>query len=111
MAMFMGGAGYKASTVTVSQEVMKWLILNSDGNVVIQTHNFPNVADPMGATNEGRLYCTKCKAFKILHIEDINNTNILAELEWAKGHTHNSFIVQDTSAQIPNGERKLKVVF
>jgi hypothetical protein len=103
---------YQASTVTVSQDVMKWLILNSDGNVVIQTKNYPHVADPKGATSEARLYCTKCKVFTTLQIDAIKHTDtILAELEWVKEHAHKNFIVLDVEAKVPNGERKLKVVF
>jgi len=113
MAMFIGGAGYKASTILVSQEVMKWLVLNSYGNVVIQTYNRPHFADPAGgATEEARLYCMKCNAFTSLELSVISNdTKLLDELQWAKGHTHNlGLSAQAEEAPIPSGERKLKVV-
>jgi hypothetical protein len=113
VTIFTGGTGYKASTILASQEVMKLLILNSDGNVVVQTYNHPHISDSAGATDVGRLYCQKCKAAKLLNIEVFLNENkFLAELEWAKDHKHpNCFTVHDVEAQVPNGERKLKVVF
>ena len=112
MDIFTGGTGYKASTILVSQAVMIWLTKISDGNVVIQTYNRSHFADAMGATDTARLYCTNCKAQKVIEIKDINNDpKMLDELEWAKEHKHSRFVVHDVEAQVPNGERKLKVVF
>jgi hypothetical protein len=64
MSLTMMRQGYKASTILASQNVMKFLILNADGNVTIQTKNYPHPNDPDGVTEEVRLYCDKCQASK-----------------------------------------------
>ena len=110
MAIFTSMAGHKASTLTASQEVMKWLILNSDGNVVIQTFNQPHVMDPTGITSAARLYCEKCKAFKSFSFEAFRDENyLMREIQWAKDHKH-GVVNREADTPTTNGERKLKVV-
>jgi hypothetical protein len=107
--------GYKASTVLASQTVMKFLILNSDGHVTIQTKNYPHLNDPAGVTEEVRLYCNKCQASKQFEFATMfSETKLLEELEWAKQHKHADgqmiVILQDDPPEKLDGERKLKVV-
>lgn len=113
MAIFQSRAGYKASTILASQEVMKYLILNANGNVNIQTKNYPHPADPDGVTEECRLYCQTCKASKVFEFTVLlDESRLIQELDWAKGHKHDNgkFIVQAEAVETPTGERKLKVV-
>ena len=108
--IFSSGSGYKASTLTASQEVMKWLILNSDGNVAIQTFNRPHVADPEGVACEARLYCTKCKESRPFSIDCFRDeSSIIDKLGWAKQHKH-GIVSQEADTPTTPGERKLKVV-
>lgn len=110
--LFNYGVGYKASTIMASQEVMRWAIMSSNGNVVIQTQNRPHVSDPMGVTNAARLYCEKCKQFKVISIDSFLDENrLMAELDWAKEHKHEAkLLAQQDEAPATPGERKLKVV-
>lgn len=106
---------YKASTILASQNVMRVLILNSNGNVAIQTKNRASSFDPVGVTEEGRLYCSHCHAAKEFSLDVmINETRLLEELEWATHHKHaegQTFTVeQGNSPTTTSGERKLKVI-
>jgi hypothetical protein len=114
-SVFASRTGYKASTVLASQAVMKYLIINSDGNVAIQTKNYPHPGDPDGVTEEVRLYCEKCKASKVMEFSVMfDEARLIAELGWVKNHKHADgkaiVVVQDDSPGLPDGERKLKVV-
>ena len=115
MALTMARTGYKASTVLASHNVMKFLILNGDGNVSIQTKNYPHPADPDGVTEEVRLYCAKCQASKQFAFTTMfDKSALLQELEWAKGHKHTdgkTLIIEQESAPVePSGDRKLKAI-
>jgi len=114
MAIFHTRSGYKASTVLASHEVMKWLILNANGNVSIQTKNYPHPSDPDGVTEEVRFYCQACKASKVFEFAVMfDESRLLQKLEWAKAHKHDggSLIVQEpVPAETTAGDRKLKVV-
>jgi hypothetical protein len=114
MAAFGVRQGYKASTVLASVQVMKAMIQWSDGNVTIQTKNYPHPADPDGVTEEVRLYCEKCLASKHFEFSKmLNEPLLLEELDWAKGHKHSDgktiHIEQDTPVNLETN-RKLKVV-
>lgn len=111
--------GYKASTVLASHNVMRVLIMNANGNVSIQTKNYPHPADPDGVTEEVRLYCAKCMASKQFAFTAMfDESSLIGELDWAKTHKHADgqalVIVQYAPTNnIPastSGERKLKVV-
>lgn len=107
--------GYKASTILASQTVMKFLILNADGNVTIQTKNYPHPNDPDGVTEEVRLYCEKCQASKQFEFAVMfSETRLLEELQWATKHRHEdgktTIILQDEAPTKLESERKLKVV-
>jgi len=112
LSIFHSGTGYKASTLMASQKVMKWLILNSDGNVAIQTFNRPHVVDPSGVAEEARLYCDKCKQFKVFDVSSFLDENVLlGELDWAKAHKHGVLTINhEVREPAVDGERKLKVV-
>jgi hypothetical protein len=115
MALTMARTGYKASTVLASHNVMKFLILNGDGNVSIQTKNYPHPADPDGVTEEVRLYCAKCQASKHFAFTAMfDESALLQELEWAKNHKHEDgktlIIAQDEVPVAPEGDRKLKAI-
>ena len=115
MALTMARTGYKASTVLASHNVMKFLILNGDGNVSIQTKNYPHPADPDGVTEEVRLYCAKCQASKqFAFVAMFDESALLQELEWAKNHKHEDgktlIIAQDEVPVAPEGDRKLKAI-
>ena len=115
MALTMARTGYKASTVLASHHVMKFLILNGDGNVSIQTKNYPHPADPDGVTEEVRLYCEKCQASKHFAFTAMfDESALLQELEWAKNHKHEDgktlIIAQDEVPVAPEGDRKLKAI-
>ena len=108
-------AGYKASTVLASHNVRKFLILNGDGNVSIQTKNYPHPMDPDGVTEEVRLFCTKCQACKVFEFSCMfDESRLLGELGWAKNHKHEDgktlVIVQDAVPAEPSGDRKLKAI-
>ena len=107
--------GYKASTILASHNVMKFLILNGDGNVSIQTKNYPHSMDPDGVTKEARLYCAKCQASKVFEFSCMfDESRLLGELDWAKNHKHadgKTFVIaQDTVPVEPSGDRKLKAI-
>jgi hypothetical protein len=115
MAIISTRAGYKASTILASQTVMKYLMLNGNGNVSIQTKNYPHPMDPDGVTEEVRLYCEKCLAVKIFGFDVMfNETKLLDELEWAKNHKHTDnqpiHVVQQDAPPVGTGDRKLKVI-
>ena len=116
MALFTTKQGYKASTILASQNVMRVLILNSDGNVTIQTKNYPHPMDPDGVADEVRLYCSKCQASKQFEFSTLfSETKLIEELAWAMRHKHTDgqtvVILQDeTSVPVIEAGRKLKVV-
>src|ERR1700676_4408932 len=94
MALMSTRAGYKASTILASQTVMKYLMLNGNGNVSIQTKNYPHPMDEVGVTDTVRLYCEKCQASKMFEFDSMfNETRLIEELEWAKAHKHSDGIV------------------
>ena len=108
-------ASYKASTVLASQNVMKFLILNGDGNVSIQTKNYPHPMDPDGVTEEVRLYCAKCQASKRFEFNAMfDEGKLIGELDWATNHKHadgKTFVIaQETVPVEPSGDRKLKAI-
>lgn len=107
--------GYKASTVLASQAVMRSLILKSDGNVTIQTKNYPHPADPDGVTEEVRLYCEKCQGSKHFAFTAMfDESRLMQELDWANNHKHSDgktlIVLQDNIPASTSGERKLKIV-
>jgi hypothetical protein len=115
MALTNVRAGYKASTILASQTVMKYLMLNGNGNVSIQTKNYPHPMDPDGVTDTVRLYCEKCQASKMFEFDCMfNETRLLEELEWAKAHKHDDgpvhVVLQDDAPTVGSGDRKLKVI-
>jgi hypothetical protein len=116
MALSMTRSGYKASTVLASVNVMRVLILNADGNVTIQTKNYPSPSDPDGVTEEVRLYCTKCQASKHFGFAAMfDESQLIQELEWAKLHKHldgKAIVIAQDEVETPKleSERKLKVV-
>jgi hypothetical protein len=115
MALMSTRAGYKASTILASQTVMRALIMYADGNVTIQTKNYPHPMDPDGVTDTVRLYCEKCQASKMFEFDSMfNETRLIEELEWAKAHKHSDGIVhivqQDETPTVGSGDRKLKVI-
>ena len=109
-------AGYKASTVLASHNMMKFLILkNGDGNVSIRTRNYHHSMDPYGVTEEVRLYCAKCQASKVFEFSCMfDESRLLEELDWAKNHKHaygkTLVIVQEAVPVEPSGDRKLKAI-
>ena len=115
MALTFARASYKASTVLASQNVMKFLVMNANGNVSIQTKNYPSVSDPAGLTEEVRLYCSKCQAYKNFEFGFMfDESKLIDELDWAKNHKHEDsktcVIAQDTVQIEPSGDRKLKAI-
>lgn len=115
MALTQVRAGYKASTILASHDVMKALIMYGNGNVSIQTKNYPHPNDPDGVTEEVRLYCEKCQASKMLEFSTMfDETKLLMELGWAKGHKHSDgkvpIVLQDDAPTVGSGDRKLKVI-
>jgi hypothetical protein len=114
--VFVSRTGYKASTVLASVEVMRVLIMNANGNVTIQTKNYPHPNDPDGVTEEVRLYCEKCQASKQFEFNVMfDESRLIQELEWAKRHTHTdgkTLIVVQDEVNTPKleSDRKLKVV-
>jgi hypothetical protein len=115
MALTQVRSGYKASTILASQTVIKHLILNGNGNVSIQTKNYPHPMDPDGVTEEVRLYCEKCMAAKVFEFNTMfDETKLLDELGWASNHKHSDnqpvHVVQQDILPVGTGDRKLKVI-
>ena len=90
--------------------------VSGNGNVSIQTKNYPHPNDPDGVTEESRLYCEKCQASKMLEFLPtmFDETKLLMELGWAKGHKHSDgkvpIVLQDDAPTVGSGDRKLKVI-
>jgi hypothetical protein len=115
-SVFASRTGYKASTVLASVNVMRHLIMNADGNVTIQTKNYPHPNDPDGVTEEVRLYCEKCQASKQFEFTVMfDESRLIQELEWAKRHKHadgKALVSVQDEVETPKleSDRKLKVV-
>jgi hypothetical protein len=105
--------GLNASTL-LNQEVLKFLVLSSNGNVDIQSRNIPSVMDPEGVALEARLRCSNCGAIKAFDISVFSSQNqLMEELKWAADHKHESrkgIPYTYTPCVIPSGDRKLKIV-
>jgi hypothetical protein len=105
--------GLNASTL-LNQEVLKFLVLASNGNVDIQSRNIPSVIDPEGVALEVRLRCSNCGVMKAFDISVFLSQNqLMEELKWAADHKHESrkgIPYKDTPCVIPSGDRKLKIV-
>lgn len=120
LSFFSSEKMYKASSLALSQSLMAYMFKVSNGNVSIQSHNHPSYADPGGAADELRLYCTECKKSKILDISLLTNeTLLMPELDWGTQHRHDGTqaartaleqSVKPTEPIEPTGERKLKIV-
>ena len=102
--MFYSPVGFKASTVSISQEIIIKAAALSNGNVRIQMLTMPHKADPAGAAYNARFFCEKCKATDAVEMERLFNEDaLLASLvEWCKVHRH------DPPAPIPVPERKVQ---
>lgn len=83
------GTGYKASTVSVSQEILQKLGQLANGNVMIQMMTHPHASDPAGAAYRARYKCTKCNAAEIIPMDVLFDEDLLLKsMEWCKAHRH-----------------------
>jgi hypothetical protein len=120
LSFFSSEKMYKASSLALSQSLMAYMFKVSNGNVSIQSHNYPSYAEPGGVADELRLYCTECTKSKILDISLLaNETLLMPELDWGTQHRHDGAQAAYTAPEQsvkpvkpiePTGERKLKIV-
>jgi len=81
--------GYKASTISVSQEILQKLGQLANGNVMIQMKTFKHSADPEGAAYDARFKCTRCNASQSMPMDTLlNEAKLLIAMDWCKAHRH-----------------------
>jgi len=110
--IFASGVGFKASTVSVSQDIMMRMAALSKGNVRIQMLVMPHMADPSGAAYNARFVCEKCGATNAMAMEIFTKEDeLLIATEWCKQHAHEvkPLTVEERVIRSAD-ERKLKVV-
>ena|SRR5271166_6535069 len=104
--------GLSAHTL-IDQEVIKYLVFASNGNVDIQSRNVASVSEPEGVAIEGRLICRKCHEIKRFDIGAfLAKSRLMDELKWSENHKHETvaMVTPDEKISVPTGNRKLKVV-